>query len=73
MPISARGSVIGQSATGAAGTHVGEELDIQAIYTPTRQTQVDFGYGRVIPGEFLKKITQGVAYSYPYMSIEYVF
>ncbi len=69
----ARGSVIGQNAAGVDGTHVGEELDIQAIYTPTRQTQIDFGYGRVIPGHFLKKITQGVAYSYPYMQVEYVF
>jgi hypothetical protein len=55
------------------GTHVCEELDAQLIYTPTRQTQVDFGYGRVIPGYFLKKTTQGVTYSYPYMSVEYVF
>jgi hypothetical protein len=68
-----RGSNIAQSVTGVDGTHVGEELDIQAIYTPTRQTQVDFGYGRVIPGQFLKKATQGVAYSYPYMQVEYVF
>jgi hypothetical protein len=55
------------------GTHVAEELDIQAIFTPTRQTQVDFGVGHVIPAEFLKKTTQGVAYTYPYMMIEYVF
>ena len=68
-----RGSNIAQSVKGVDGTHVGEELDIQAIYTPTRQTQIDFGYGRVIPGEFLKKATQGVAYSYPYMQVEYVF
>jgi hypothetical protein len=69
----ARGSVIADSASGADGTHVGEELDAQLIYTPTRQTQIDFGYGRVIPGYFLKKTTQGVTYSYPYMQVEYVF
>jgi hypothetical protein len=69
----ARGSVIADSATGVDGTHVGEELDAQLIYTPTRQTQIDFGYGRVIPGYFLKKTTQGVTYSYPYMQVEYVF
>lgn len=68
-----RGSVVAQSAKGTAGTHVAEELDIQAIYTPTRQTQVDFGVGHVIPAEFLKKTTQGVAYTYPYMMVEYVF
>ena len=69
----ARGSVIGDSANGADGTHVALELDAQLIYTPTRQTQIDFGYGRVIPCEFLNKTTKGVTYSYPYMQVEYVF
>jgi len=68
-----RGSNIAQSPNGVDGTHVAEELDIQAIFTPTRQTQVDFGLGHVIPAEFLKKTTQGVAYTYPYMMVEYVF
>jgi hypothetical protein len=68
-----RGSNIAQDAAGTDGTHVGVELDVQAIYTPTRQTQVDFGLGHVIPGEFLKKTTEGVSYTYPYMMVEYVF
>jgi hypothetical protein len=68
-----RGSVVAQNVAGVDGTHVAEELDIQAVYTPTRQTQVDFGFGHVIPAEFLKKTTQGVAYNYPYMMVEYVF
>ncbi|MGA2742774.1 MAG: alginate export family protein [Bryobacteraceae bacterium] len=68
-----RGSNIAQDVAGTDGTHVGVELDVQAIYTPTRQTQLDFGLGHVIPGEFLKKTTQGVAYTYPYMQMEYVF
>lgn len=69
----ARGSVIAQSAKGTAGTHVGEEFDIQTIYTPTRQTQVDFGIGHVFTGPFLKQTTQGKDYTYPYMMVEYVF
>jgi hypothetical protein len=69
----ARGSIIANVPSGADGIHVGEELDAQLIFTPTRQTQVDFGYGRVIPGYYLRKTTQGVTYSYPYMQIEYVF
>ena len=68
-----RGSIIAQSPTGVDGTHVGEELEIQAIYTPTRQTQVGAGYGHVFTGEFLNKATKGVDYSYPYMLVEYVF
>jgi len=68
-----RGSFILNDPSGVDGRHVAEELDIQAIYTPSRQTQVDFGLGHVIPAEFLQKMTQGVAYTYPYMMIEYVF
>jgi hypothetical protein len=68
-----RGSVVASDPKGLSGTHVGEEFDIQAIYTPTRQTQVDFGYGRLFTGQFLKKTTKGVDYSYPYMQVEYVF
>jgi len=67
------GSVIGRIASGAPDTHVGEELDSQLIYTPTRQTQVGFGYGRVLTGAFLNKTTKGKDYSYPYMLVEYVF
>jgi len=68
-----RGSILADVPTGVDGTHVGEEFDVQAIYTPTRQTQVDFGFGHIFPGEYLKKATLGVPYSYPYMQIEYVF
>ena len=69
----ARGSVAINVPKGTDGTHVAEELDAQLIYTPTRQTQIDFGLGHVIPAEYLKKTTQGVAYTYPYMQVEYVF
>jgi hypothetical protein len=68
-----RGSVVASDPTGRSGTHVGEELDAQIIYTPTRQTQIGAGYGHIIPGEFLKKTTKGAAYNYPYMLMEYVF
>ena len=67
------GSVIGRIAAGAPNTHVGEELDAQLIYTPTRQTQVGFGYGRVLTGPFLNKTTKGKDYTYPYMMIDYQF
>ncbi|HTQ56565.1 MAG TPA: alginate export family protein [Bryobacteraceae bacterium] len=68
-----RGSVVAADSKGKSGTHVGEELDIQTIYTPTRQTQVGTGYGRMIPGEFLKNTTKGVSYNVWYMLTEYVF
>ncbi|MFN7992363.1 MAG: alginate export family protein [Bryobacteraceae bacterium] len=68
-----RGSIVAQSPNGAAGTHVGEEFDIQAIYTPTRQTEFGFGYGHVFTGHFLNVLTKGKDYNYPYMLLEYVF
>jgi Alginate export len=69
-----RGSIVALDLAGTDGTHVGEEYDIQLIYTPTRQTQIDAGYGHITPGQFLKNAIKGaVAYNYPYMSIEYVF
>jgi Alginate export len=68
-----RGPAMAQSLNGAAGTHIGEELDVQAIYTPTRQSEFGFGYGRVFTGEFLNKTTRGKDFNYPYMLVEYVF
>jgi alginate export protein len=68
-----RGSVVATDPGGTDGTHVGEELDIQTIYTPTRQTQIATGYGRLIPGQFLKDTTKGVTYNVWYMLTEYVF
>ena len=68
-----RGSIVGFSPNGTAGTHVGEELDAQAIYQPTRQTQIGFGYGHIFTAEFLNKATKGKDYNYPYTLFEYVF
>jgi len=68
-----RGSVVASDPKGLSGTHVGEELDAQIIYTPTRQTQVGAGFGHIFTGEFLNKTTKGVDYNYPYVLVEYVF
>jgi hypothetical protein len=69
----ARGPVIAQSVNGSAGTHIGEELDAQVVYTPTRQTEIGVGYGHIFTGEFLNKTTRGKDYNFPYMLLEYVF
>ena len=68
-----RGAIVAQRADGTAGTHVGEEVDAQVVFTPTRQSQIGIGYGHVFTGEFLNKTTKGKDYNYPYMMIEYVF
>jgi len=68
-----RGAVVAKDPTGASGTHIGEEFDIQAIYKPTLQWQAGVGFGRLFTGEFLNKTTKGKDYSYPYVLFDYVF
>jgi hypothetical protein len=52
-----------QSTKGTAGTHVGQEGDVQAQWTVSRATQFTVGYGRLFPGEFLKRTTTGTPYN----------
>jgi hypothetical protein len=70
---SAGGAVVARSATGTAGRHVGQEVDIQAAYNYSPQLQIGVGYAYLIPGEFLTNTTPGRAYSYPYLMVTYVF
>lgn len=69
----AGGALVARSPTGAAGSHVGQEIDAQATYTYSRQLQFSTGYAYIIPGEFLKHTTPGHAYSYPFLMVTYVF
>jgi hypothetical protein len=70
---SASGLVLARVADGSAGRYVGQELDFQAIYDVSKQIQIAGGYGCLIPGTFLKKATPGQAYSFPYLSFNYIF
>jgi hypothetical protein len=69
----AGGALVARSPTGAAGSHVGQEIDAQATYTYSRQLQFSTGYAYIVPGEFLKHTTPGHAYSYPFVMVTYVF
>jgi hypothetical protein len=70
---SAGGALVAKSATGVAGTHVGQEIDLQTTYTYSAQLQIGAGYAYLFPGEFLNNTTEGQAYSYPYVMATYVF
>jgi len=70
---SASGALVARSATGTAGRHVGQELDGQATYVYSAQLQINGGLAHVFPGEFLKTLTPGHAYTYPYVMVTYVF
>ena len=69
----ATGAVVAKSLTGTAGTHVGQEADIEGLYKWNKAVQFGLGYGHVFTGEFLKKTTNGKDYSYPYVLTSYAF
>ena len=66
------GAVIARVAAGAAHTHVGQEIDIQAARALTPQIQLSGGYAYLFPGSFLEAATPGHGYGYPYVMVTYV-
>ncbi|PWU00578.1 MAG: hypothetical protein C5B51_24950 [Terriglobia bacterium] len=70
---SGNSAVLAVSADGSAGRHVGQEIDLQGVYTLTKQTQAGVGVGHIFPGGFLKHATPGRAYTYPYLMLNYTF
>ena len=66
---SASSAVIARIPTGAPNRHVGQELDIQATYTPSPRIQLHGGYSHIFAGAFLKAATPGKSYSAPYVMV----
>ena len=66
---SAGGAVLARIPAGAPDRHVGQELDIQATYTPSPRIQLHGGYAHMFTGAFLKAATPGQSYSAPYVMI----
>jgi hypothetical protein len=66
---SAGGAVLARIPTGAPDRHVGQELDIQATYTPSPRIHVHGGYAHMFTGAFLKAATPGRSYSAPYVMV----
>jgi hypothetical protein len=69
----ASGAVLARVAAGAASTHVGQEIDIQASRVLTPQLQLAVGYAHIMPGGFLEEATPGASYSAPFLMLTYVF
>ncbi len=63
------GKLLARSADGAAGTHVGREVDAQAQWSPSSVTQISAGYGRLFPGEFLRHTTSGMPYGIVFWNV----
>ena len=67
----ASGAPVVQSLNGSAGKHVGQELDLVAVYNFNTALETGFGYAQLLPGRFLNKLTPGKDYSYPWFYLTY--
>lgn len=68
-----RSLVVAQVPDGSGGRFVGQGVDLQTVYSLSKQVQISGGYSYLIPGTFLKKATPGKPYTFPYLSLNYIF
>ena len=69
----APGTLLFRDPDGNSGRHVGEEVDFQFLWNPNPFLQFGAGIGHVFPGEFLRKVSPGKNYTWPYASMTYSF
>ncbi|HWB84577.1 MAG TPA: alginate export family protein [Bryobacteraceae bacterium] len=67
------GTLIVRNAAGTAGTHVGQETDLDASYAFSKEMRFGAGVGHIFPGQFLKQTTTGRGYTYPFVVADYTF
>ena len=70
---SAGGAVLARVVGGAAESHVGQELDVQAARPITAHLQVGGGFAHIFPGGFLKEATPGRSFNYGYVMATWIF
>lgn len=70
---SSSGAAVFRSASGTAGTHVGQEIDFTGTWTFAKAFTAGAGVAHIFPGEFLKAVTPGNPYTYPYLMMVYKF
>ncbi len=63
------GALVLRDPLGASGRHVGEEIDVQFIWRPTKDMEASGGAGHMLNGEFLKRMTPGRSYTFYYLSL----
>ncbi|HVY93913.1 MAG TPA: alginate export family protein [Bryobacteraceae bacterium] len=67
------GAGVFHSANGSAGTHVGQEIDLTGTWIFAKAFTAGAGVAHIFPGEFLKAVTPGNPYTYPFMVMTYRF
>ena len=70
---SSGGMPVAVSPTGAAGRHVGGELDLWAEWKWKETAEFGFGWGRFFTGRFLNRTTSGKDFIYPFIYLTYFF
>ena len=65
------GGLILRDPTGRSGTHIGQEVDVYTWYELNRHVNVGGGVGRLHGGTFIRHVTSGPAYTYPYLAINF--
>ena len=53
--------------------HIGQEVDFIAQYQVTKGISTGFGYARLFSGPYLKAVSPGKDYGYPFVSLTYGF
>jgi hypothetical protein len=70
----ANGSVVAARVpSGSAGRWVGQEIDLQSSYKLPCGIEAGAGVGHIFPGTFIKQVSAGNGYTYPYVVMIYTF
>lgn len=65
----AGGGVLARIPAGAPDRHIGQELDVQATFSPAVALQIAAGYAHLFPGAFLQAATPGKTYGSPFVMV----
>jgi hypothetical protein len=57
----------------ASSRHIGQEVDLSAQYQVAKGIATGFGYARLFSGRFLKAVSPGKDYGYPFVYLTYGF
>jgi Alginate export len=57
----------------ASSRHIGQEVDVSAQYEVAKGVTTGFGYARLFSGRFLKAVSPGKDYGYPFVYLTYGF
>jgi alginate export protein len=61
------------AAPSVGARHVGQELDLIATYHLHKKCEIGFGYSRIFAGAYLKAVTDGRDFGYPFLYLRYSF